>query len=249
MESHDACTLAGVGVGPGDPQLITMAALRVLERADVILVPTTEQREGQVGRAEEIVLAHLPHRADRLRRVPFSMAQRRGVGERRAEAWETSARAALDEFAAGARLVAFATVGDPSVFSTFSYLAQEVLRHREVRVEVIPGITAMQALAAASRTPLVEGQEILALVPATVGPERIRDVAAVADTLTIYKGGRQLAAVREALGERAGTAILGHDVGLPDESVAPLTDWADDRAPYFSTVLCPAPRTTTGGRL
>ena len=80
-------TLSGVGVGPGDPDHVTVKALRTLETADVILVPSTEARAGGVGRAEEIVCTHLPAKTAAIRRIPFSMAEHRGVGQRRASAW------------------------------------------------------------------------------------------------------------------------------------------------------------------
>ena len=243
-------TLSGVGVGPGDPDHVTVKALRTLETADVILVPSTEARAGGVGRAEEIVCAHLPAKTAAIRRIPFSMAEHRGVGQRRASAWEASATTAIEAFEAGAKRVAFATVGDASVFSTFSYLCDLVSRRVDVTIEVIPGITAMQAIAATSRTPLVEGREILSLVPWTVGPEALARVCEVSDTVVVYKGGREmteLRAVLEAQG-RLDEAVLGTDLGLPSERVVPLSE-VTDRTPYFSTVLAAPKRSTTGGRI
>ena len=230
-------TLSGVGVGPGDPDHVTVKALRTLEAADVILVPSTEARAGGIGRAEEIVCAHLPAKAGAVRRIPFSMAERRGIGQRRADAWEASATAAVEAFEAGAKRVAFATVGDASVFSTFSYLCDLVSRRVEVKVEV-------------SRTPLVEGQEILSLVPWTVGPETLARVCEVSDTVVIYKGGREMTELRAVLDAqgRLGEAILGTDLGLPSEHLVPLSE-VTDRAPYFSTVLAAPKRSTTGGRI
>lgn len=247
------CRLIGIGVGPGDPDLITVKAVRALREADVILVPSTERSASGAGRAEAIVTAACPGLGDRMVRVPFSMADRDGVGPRRAQAWEASRDAVLRAFEDGARLVCMATVGDPSVYSTFSYLAAEVVKALpDVRVEVVPGITAMQALAAASRTPLVEGTETLALVPVTSGMESLDRALASADTVVLYKAGRQLPEVMEHVrAHRADEVVLiGTNIGLADESIR----WAADSdetssTSYFSTILVAPTRTKTGGRL
>ena len=243
-------TLVGVGMGPGDPELITLKAIRTLAAADAILVPATESSADEAGRAERLVLATCPEIAARIRRVPFSMAQRRGVGTKRRESWEAAAQSAQAEFEAGATTVAFATVGDPSVYSTFSYLAAHMLERRPgVAVEVIPGITAMQALAAASLTPLVEGQESLALVPVTAGLDAFAAALDTLDTVVAYKGGRHLAALLELVTARGRDGVLGENVGLPTQRLTPLSQVDADAAPYFSTVLVAPRRTTPGGRL
>lgn len=245
-------TLTGVGVGPGEPELITVKALNVLRDADVILVPDTDTGTDEVGRAEQVVLAACPEGAGRIRRVPFSMAQRQGVGTKRRRAWEASAKAAEDAFAAGAGSVVFATVGDPSVYSTFSYLAAHVRAVvPELQVRVVPGITAMQALAAAAGVPLVEAQESLALVPVTAGLDSLATALDSADTVVAYKGGRHLAEVLDLVRQRRpdATAVLGVNVGLPGEKVTAVGEVTADRAPYFSTLLVAPARTRTGGRL
>ena len=245
----DRRRLIGVGVGPGDPDLITVKAVRELLTADVILVPATERSEGATGRAEAVVLAAAPECAERIRRIRFAMSERRGVGPRRQEAWDTAIGAAVDAFAAGARSVVFATVGDPSVYSTFSYLRAGVAeRLADIAFELVPGITAMQALAAASGTPLVEGQETLALVPATVGPEVLDAVLAACDTVTIYKGGRTASEVRDVLAARGRDAIAGVDIGGEAQRIGAV-DALGDELPYFTTILSVPARERIGGRL
>ena len=241
--------LIGVGVGPGDPELLTLKAHRIFTTADVILVPATEASGDGPGRAELVVIAACPDAAARVRRVPFIMSDPTGVTKRRASAWQTSATAAIEAFEAGAQTVSFATVGDPSVYSTFSYLAGTVLgRFPDVEIEVVPGITAMQALAAASRTPLVEGTEVLALVPVTSGLDTLDRASEFADTVVAYKAGRRLPEVLGRLASADRDTLVGTNVGLPGQRIVPASD-ADGPANYFSTVLSAPRRTSTGGRL
>ncbi|MDR2973840.1 MAG: precorrin-2 C(20)-methyltransferase [Propionibacteriaceae bacterium] len=243
--------LIGVGVGPGDPELVTVKAVRVLGQADVILVPTTEVGD-VVGRAEAIVRAACPRAVDRVRRVPFSMAERRGVGPKRAQAWLTSAEAVEQAFNLGASTVAFATIGDPCVYSTFAYLTAHVRAAvADVTVEIIPGITAMQALAATAEISLVEGQETLTLAPATAPPEVLEAVLTDSDSVVFYKIGRRGAAITQMLADhhRADKAVVGVDIGLPDQRITALSDLDPADLPYFSTIIAAATRTSTGGRL
>lgn len=244
-----APVLVGVGVGPGDPELVTLQAVRLLAEADVVLVPATEASGDGPGRAEAVVRTVAP--GARIERIAFSMADRAGVTARRRESWQASAEAALAHFDGGARMVAMATIGDPSVFSTFSYLAATVRQSLPgLRVQLVPGITAMQALAAASGTPLCEGREVLALVPATRGLEGLDEVLSAVDSVCIYKGGRQLPALRAKLAAHGRTGVAGTNVSLPEQELSPLDD-LDEAAtlPYFSAVLSVPARETTGGAL
>ncbi len=243
-------TLIGVGVGPGDPELLTRKAVHVLECADVILVPATESSGDGPGHAERIVVAGCPAVVGRIRRIPFSMAERRGVGAERRKSWAASAQATIDAFQAGAGLVVFATVGDPSVYSTFSYLADHVRAAVPgIAFEVVPGITAMQALAAESLIPLVEGQETLALIPATAGDEVVAAALDASDAVVYYKGGRRLADLVALIKRHGRDGVLGVNIGLEGQMITPVSQVDADQAPYFSTLLVTPRRTATGGRL
>ncbi len=157
--------LFGVGVGPGDPELVTIKAVRVLAEAGLVLVPVMAGAgPAEPGRAEATVRAHID--GARIHRVPFALSDCGGVTAGRQAAWEAAAREVAAAFAKGTATVAFATIGDPNIYSTFSYLAQTV---RElvpgVTVHTVPGITAMQDLASRSGTVLAEGSESLVLLP------------------------------------------------------------------------------------
>jgi precorrin-2/cobalt-factor-2 C20-methyltransferase len=248
--------LIGVGMGPGDPELVTVKAVRVLREAAVVVVPVLDS--GETGRAEATVRHHLDGdgsgrdsgRHGKVERVVFALNEREDRARREA-AWD----------AAGARVlellhehgsVAFATIGDPNVYSTFTYLAQTLTPLLpELVVETVPGITAMQDLAARSGTVLAEGTEPLTLVPVTAGSAVLRDALAGPGTVVAYKFGRLAAQVTEALQEtgRAGSAVWGSSLGLPDEQIRPAGHPLDGPLPYLSTLIAPATRSTRGGKL
>lgn len=163
-------TLIGVGVGPGDPELVTVKGVNALRGADVVVVPVMDT--GERGRAEATVLHYVG--AEKIMRVVFALNERTDRARREA-AWDAAGERVaglLREHAA----VAFATIGDPNVYSTFTYLAQTVgaLVPGTV-VQTVPGITAMQDLAARSGAVLTEGTEPLTLVPVTAGSAVLKE--------------------------------------------------------------------------
>ena len=238
--------LIGVGIGPGDPELVTLKAIRILENADVVFVPVMDLTEQ--GRAEATVRAHLGH--DRIRRLVFALNEREDRPRREA-AWDAAAESVVATFREGIETVAFATIGDPNIYSTFTYLAQTVVSLLpEVEVQTVPGITAMQALAAASGTVLCEGRESLMLLPLTAGIDAFDAALKTADTVVAYKGGAHLPEIASILKDhrRLDEAVFGAALGLPGEQIHPLAQ-ASVPAPYLSTVIAPPKRTTRGGKL
>jgi precorrin-2/cobalt-factor-2 C20-methyltransferase len=241
-----APVLAGVGMGPGDPELVTVKAVRVLHEADLVLVPVLAT--GEQGRAEATVRAHVTH--DRVTRVAFALTEGAGMAEREA-AWDGAADAAVAAFEGGASVVAFATIGDPNVYSTFTYLAATVRpRVPGLVVQTVPGITAMQDLAARSGTVPVRGPGDAGAAPLTAGLVPFKEALAHFDTVVGYKSGSHLpevlAAVRDA--GRLDGAVHGASLGLPGEDIRPAAE-VTGPAPYLSTLLVPGRRTRRGGKL
>jgi precorrin-2/cobalt-factor-2 C20-methyltransferase len=227
--------LVGVGVGPGDPELVTLKAVRVLRAAEVVFVPVAAS--GEVGRAEAVVAAHVDPAS--VRRLVFSLDP---SDTERDRSWERSAAAVAGALAGAPpwATAAFATIGDPSVYSTFTYLAQRVSALLPgLEIEVVPGVTAMQDLAARSGIPLVVGSERLALLPLVAGTGALAHALAQHDTVVCYKGGARLPELLDVIG-RAGRldhTVYGARLGLPDEQVCPASEMEGCRGPYLSTLI------------
>ncbi len=225
--------LTGVGVGPGHPDLVTLQALGALDAADRVVAPSGAP--DAVGRAESVVRQVRPHL--RVERVVFPM----GTGGPSSPA-SGPARELVPWLDAGEH-VAFVTLGDPNIYSTFSSLASEVTRLRpQVEVTTVPGIMAFQALAAMAGVPLAEGTGALSLVTALDGTETLSQ--ALEDpsrAVVVYKGGRHLPAMAKLLEEvgRLEGAMAGELLGLPGQRVGPVAELASGPAAYLVTVIVP----------
>jgi precorrin-4/cobalt-precorrin-4 C11-methyltransferase len=266
-------TLIGVGVGPGDPELVTVKAVRVLREADVVVVPVLAGPDPEPGRAETIIRQYVA--AGRIKRVEFALNDTGGITPRRAAAWQAAGDAVAAEFAGGAATVAFGTLGDPNLYSTFSYLAQTVRELvPDVRVETVAGITAMQDLASRAGISLAEGTEPVTLIPLNAGPAALDQALASGGTVVGYKAGAAASpapgALRRQLSDagRLEGAVLGVRLGLDGEQVAPAAellptellpagdtpgevpgDAPETALPYLSTLIAPVPRGARGSSL
>jgi precorrin-2/cobalt-factor-2 C20-methyltransferase len=220
-------TLYGVGVGPGDPELLTAKAIRILGAVPVLAWPAPLEGEGM---ARSIAAGHIPAgRTEIAIRLAF-----RPERDDTDAAYGAAAETIAGHLAAG-RDVAVLCEGDPMFFGSFIYLMARLAPR--FPVEIVPGIPAMMAASAAWKTPLATLDDSVAIVPATLPEARIEALLAAVDAAVVMKVGRHLDKVRRVLDRLglAGNALLAERVGHPGQRLAPLAEV--DSAPYFSLIL------------
>ena len=230
--------LTGIGVGPGAADLLTQRACAVLAGADRVFAPTTAL--DAIGRAETIVREAVPQA--KVERLVFVMQV---DSPSRDAAIRDAAQRILEALDRGEH-VAFITLGDPNIYSTFSSVAEHVSASRpSVPIDTVAGIMAFQELASRSGTVVVDGNERLSLVTLLDDARHLDEALADADqAVVLYKGGRHLPEVAEklrALGRLEG-AVVGELLGLPGERLAAVADVADRPASYLATVIVPPKR-------
>ncbi len=226
-------TVYGIGVGPGDPELVTLKALRILRAAPIIAYPAP-LADGQLGEsfARSIVAEFLTGtQREIVIRVP--MVPERFPAQ---EVFDRAAREIGDEVAVG-HDVAVLCQGDPFFYGSFMYLfARLAVRFR---VEIVPGVSSLTACAAAAGSPLAAREETLAVIPATLDEAALERRLAGVEAAAIIKLGRHFAKVRDVL-VRLGLAEQAHYVeraSLPNQRILKLSAVDAAAVPYFAMVL------------
>jgi len=220
----------GVGVGPGDPRLLTLQAVDVLQSVDMVAIPKSKLDRESV--AWDIAKIHCP--ADvRLVELEMPMTADKQI---LAKAWQDGAQTLLAELKQG-KSVAFITLGDPSLYSTYSYLLNilQVELPQECIVTV-PGITAMSAAAARINLPLATGDEPLLILPSTEDVGKFLDFP----NLVLMKVSRRLPEILTLLEERGRKAVLLTRLGQAGEKIRwepKPQDFTTDKIDYLSLLM------------
>ena len=239
-----AGTLYGVGVGPGDPELMTLKAARILSEAPVVAYFS---KRGRTGNARRIVEGRFNAAAEELRleypfTVEISVSDPRYHTEM-ARFYDEAAEMVAARLDAG-RNVAVLCEGDPLFYGSYMYLHDRLAGR--YASEIVPGITAMSGCWARAAEPMTRGDDMLSVVSGTMDEDGLAERLEAADAAVIMKAGLNLAKVRSALA-RAGKlerAVYVERGTMPEERIARLADKTDDEGPYFSLVLVPTERRT-----
>ena len=231
--------LIGVGVGPGDPELLTLKAVRTLQEAEVV---AHFAKAGNASNARAIVAAHLrPSVAEIALHYPVTTELPRSTPaycDTMRSFYDASARAVAAHLDAG-RSVAVICEGDPLFYGSYMHL--HVRLAPRYPTDVIAGVTGMSGCWSAVGAPMAQGNDVFTVLPATLSQAELERRLADADCAVIMKLGRNLPKVRRALTRsgRLGRALYVERGTMKDAVVKRLADKADDCAPYFAIVLVP----------
>lgn len=232
-------TLFGVGMGPGDPDYLTVRAVQVLERAPVLVHFCKKGRRGNARTIADAIFR------DPAREFPLVYPYTTELPPDHADYvaalagfYDDAAARLADHLGAG-RDVAILSEGDPFFYGSFMHLWRR-LKDR-FPVEVVPGVTGMSGCWTRAGTPITWGDDVLTILPATLPEAVLAERLSGTDAAVVMKLGRHLPKVRAAL-SRAGLlerAVYVERGTMAGEAIVPLAEKSDDEAPYFSMVLVP----------
>jgi precorrin-2/cobalt-factor-2 C20-methyltransferase len=226
-------TLYGIGVGPGDPELLTLKAVRVLGQVDVIFAAASTKND--YSTAYSIAKPHLKDGV-RIVRLGFPMTKDQDALD---AAWAENARLVAEVLDDG-HDAAFLTLGDPLTYSTYGYLQRTLLAmNPDIRLRAVPGITSFHAAAARIGLVLCESKESLLITSGVADPVRLEEQLNTADNAVILKAYKNFDDIRALLTKLrlADTTVLVSRLGMDEESILMDIKDAPKQPHYFSLAL------------
>lgn len=225
--------LYGIGVGPGDPDLVTIKAAKILGRVDIVYAAASTRNHHSL--AKDIARPHVPEKTP-IKMLKFPMT--RDKTETRS-AWAMHAATIIRELESG-QDVAFLTLGDAMTYSTFGYIVRHISAMApHLKIVTVPGISSYQAAAARLNTPLVEGEESLMVVSGAKGGNRLRQLSSKPENVVFLKAYRNVKDITEALKENrcyqecVGIKNCGHE----NEEIFPNVEQLSKQQPNYWTLI------------
>ena len=233
--------LIGIGVGPGDPELLTVKAVKAIQNADTIMCPASKEDRPSIALS---VVSSLIDKAknQEIIKLIFPMTKDKSVLE---STWQTNAKIMAEKVATGKNVV-YLTVGDPNLYSTWIYMRRDIeSNHPELKISVIPGIVSMFTFASKVGVSIAEGAEKVAIIPSCYDLTTVKEIAKNAESLIFLKDGRYFDQVIDLLKESGfsddSIFAIGQDLGTDKEIIRKLTlgEVNDDTltTKYFSILV------------
>ena len=220
-------TLYGLGIGPGDPELLTLKAVRLIRENEVIAFPGEVPQETV---AYKIAVQAVPELAEKeLTALPMPMTKDPKVLE------ETHTHAAdiVENFLKNGKNVVFLTLGDPTVYSTYLYVHKKILE-RGLKAEIVSGITSFCAVAARLNMGLVEKAEPLHVIPASY---QIEEALRLPGTKVLMKAGKKMGQVKQLVQQLDEQAVMIENCGMPDEKIYRSAGEIPEQSGYYSLII------------
>lgn len=237
--------LWGIGLGPGDPELVTVKAARLIAEADVVAFHSAKH-----GRSISRAIAEPYLRAGQIEEhlvypVTVETTDHPGGYQGAIDEFYEQAAARLATHLAAGRTVALLAAGDPLFYSSYMHMHRRLADRFDA--EIVPGITSVSAASAALGTPLVEGEQVLTVLPGTMPVDELTARLRETDAAAIMKLGRTFPGVRQALSDsgRLGDAYYVERASSTRQRVLAAADVDEADVPYFSITLVPGPTPTT----
>ena len=222
-----AGVLYGVGVGPGDPEYMTLKAVRLIRENEVIAVPGPVAEETV---AYKIAVQAVPELADKeLVPILMPMTHDRAVMEQNHD----EAADTVEGYLKVGKNVVFLTLGDPTVYSTYMYV-QKRIEERGYHTELVSGITSFCAAAARANTSLVEWSEQLHVLPAV---HKLDSELDLPGNYVLMKSGKKMGQVKEILRRSGRNVVMVENCGMDTEKVYHSVDEIPDDAGYYSLII------------
>lgn len=222
--------LYGIGVGPGDPELLTLKALRYIKESDVVAVPGDNPKETVAYKIVEGAYKELGKKA--LIGVEMPMIKDEAELDKAHGCAAQKIEKLLDE----GKNVAFLTLGDVCVYSTYLYVHKRVLRDG-YDAEIISGIPSFCATAARLNISLVERDEVLHIIPGTYKADSMDEVLKLSGTKVLMKGGKKMAAIRDSIIASGQEAVMIENCSMENEAIHLNAQEIPGDASYFSLLI------------
>lgn len=222
----------GIGVGPGDPDLITLKGVKVLNKVDIVISPESVKGKGSI--AFNIAEEHLGEDIEILK-LTFPMTYDEEILN---DIWNNNAEIILEKLNEG-KNIAFLTLGDPMVYSTYMYMLN-ALKNKNVEVETIPGITSFCATASQTNIPISKGDETICILPLRKGCENLDYVLDNFDNIIVMKPSHDNKLLAQKLTQKKldNKFVMVSKCGTNEQEITYDIDrLKNDKVPYLSTVI------------